>query len=304
VFPRTPRNGLLIYNPLAGGRSRQARIHEVVERAKRRGLELREWPTVGPGSATEIVKRNLSPAPDVVVVAGGDGTVGDAAAALLGTPIPIAILPIGTANVVAREYGLGKDVESAERHLFSKKTRPLTAWKVAGRTSLIGMGVGFDARVMKNTVAVLKRLFGRTGIGWTATIEWLRYEFPPIAIEGIDAEGKPFSREATFVVAANVKRYGGDPIMSPFADPEDDLLDVVFFSSRSRATLIRFYHHLSCGKAAHLSDEGVSRLSVRSFTARSLAGYELDVQVDGDAAGMTPAVIGPALGRVRIVVPE
>jgi diacylglycerol kinase (ATP) len=300
--PRAPRTGLLVYNPLAGGR-RRARTRGIVERAKARGLELTEWPTSGPGSATEIVKRNLAAAPDVVVVAGGDGTVGDVAAALLGTPVPLAILPTGTVNVVAREYRLGKDLGTAERHLLSPRTRPLTVWRAMGRTCLIGMGVGFDARVMKNTVPLLKRLFGRTGIGWTATLEWLKYEFPPIAVEGMDADGRPFCREATFVVAANLKRYGGDPVMSPYADPEDELLDVVFFASRSRATLIRFYHHLSRGRAEHLRDEGVSRLAVRSLMARSLAGYELDVQVDGDAAGATPATIGPALGRVQIVVP-
>jgi diacylglycerol kinase family enzyme len=67
---------------------------------------------------------------------------------------------------------------------------------------------------------------------------------------------------------------------------------------------MHFYHHLSGGKAAHLADEGVSRMAVRSFTARSLAGYPLEVQVDGDAAGTTPVTVGPAEGRVGILVPE
>ena len=67
---------------------------------------------------------------------------------------------------------------------------------------------------------------------------------------------------------------------------------------------MRWYGRLSRGKAAHLSVEGCSRLAVRSFSARSLAGYELDVQVDGDAVTTTPFAMGPAAGRVRIVVPE
>jgi diacylglycerol kinase family enzyme len=296
---------IVVHNPIAGGRRREAALRRLLERLRRDSPAFEEWPTLGPGSATEIVRRNLAAGGlSRVIVAGGDGTVGEAAAALLGTDVAIAILPVGTANVVAREYGLGEDLDSAVRHVASRRTRPLTVWTAAGRTSLIGMGVGFDARVMKNTVPILKRLFGRTGIGWTATLEWLKYEFPPIAVDGVGADGEPFSREATFVVAANLKRYGGDPVMSPFADPEDDLLDVVFFSSRSRRTLMRFYHHLSQEKAGHLQDEGVSRLAVRSFTARSLAGYELDIQVDGDATGTTPATIGPAAGRVQIVVPE
>ena len=80
-----------------------------------------------------------------------------------------------------------------------------------------GAGVGFDARVMKNIVPWLKRAFGRTGYSWTATLEWLKYEFPPIEVTGFDSEGAPFVARATFVLAANTRRYGGDPIMSPFA---------------------------------------------------------------------------------------
>jgi len=131
----------------------------------------------------------------------------------------------------------------------------------------------------------------------------LRWE-PRIEVTGVDAEGAPFEVEATFVLAANARRYGGDPILSPFADPENDLLDLVLFASRSRLTLMRWYGRLSRGKAAHLALEGCSRRAVRSFSARSLAGYELDVQVDGDAVTKTPFAMGPAAGRVRVVVPE
>ena len=288
---------------MAGG-ARRVDIPGVVARAAARGLGLLALPTERPRHATELVAARLGSALDVVAVVGGDGTVGEVAEALLGTDVPIAILPTGTANVVAREYGVGRTLAEAERTLTSARRKPITVWHAAGRTSLIGGGVGFDARVMKNIVPWLKRAFGRTGIGWTATLEWLKYEFPPIEVTGIDADGAPFAAEATFVLAANTRRYGGDPILSPFADPEDDLLDLVLFASGSRLTLMRWYGRLSRGKAAHLELEGCSRRAVRSFSARSLAGYELDVQVDGDAVATTPFSMGPAAGRVRIVVPE
>lgn len=301
---RDVKRGLLVFNPSAGGRDRRAEIVGIVARAEARGLILTQLPTERPRHATELVARHLADSPDLVVVCGGDGTLGEAAEALLGSSTPLAILPAGTTNVVAREYGVGTDLLAAEAHLLSSATRPLTAWHVAGRASLIGAGVGFDARVMGNTVPILKRLFGRTGIGYTATMEWLKYEFPPIHVSGVDAEGRPFEREATFVLSANTRRYGGDPILSPHADPESDLLELVLFTSRSRGDLMSFYHRLSGGKSEHLKGNGVSRMAVRQFTARSLAGYEIEVQVDGDAAGTTPMTMGPAVGRVAIVVPE
>jgi len=296
--------GLLIYNPTAGKRDRRVEMRGVMERADRQGLSLLNLPTERAGHATDLVRRYLPEGPDVVAVCGGDGTVGEAAAALVGCATPLAVLPGGTTNVIAREYGLGKTVAQAEAHLTSSVTRKLTAWTNGHRVSLIGTGVGFDARVMTNIIPVLKRLFGRTGISYTATMEWLKYEFPEIAVRGLDADGKPFERTATFVLSANTRRYGGEPILSPFADPEDDLLDLVLFTSRSRLSLFRFYARLSGGKAEQLRVEGVERFPVRQFTAESRAGYELEVQVDGDAAGTTPVTVGPSLGSVRIVVPD
>lgn len=297
-------NGVLIYNPVAGGGKRLPELRALLERAKARGLLLREAPTIGPGSATEIARRMLAGRPDLVVVAGGDTTVAEVAAALVATQVPMAILPTGTTSVIAREYGLGATLALAERHLLSHARRPLAVFPAAGRASVLCAGAGFDARVMTHFPLLLKKILGRIGYAWTSTKEWLTYEFPPLEIEGRDAEGTRFRREATFLVAANTKRYAGDPILSPFADPESDLLDVVLFTSASRLDLFRFYQRLSRKRAGQLSLPGVVRFPAREFTVRSLAGYEVEVQVDGEGCGMTPLAVGPALGKVQVVVPE
>jgi diacylglycerol kinase family enzyme len=298
------RRGLLVYNPVAGGGKRVAELREISQRAKEKGLDLVEAPTTGPGSATEIVRRVLPERPDLVVAAGGDSTVADVAAALVGTDVPLAILPTGTTSVVAREYGLGATPGSAARHLHSARTRPLTVFNAAGRPSVLCAGAGFDARVMTHFPPLLKKLLGRVGYAWTSTREWLTYEFPRLEAEGLDAEGHPFRREATFLVAANTSRYAGNPILSPFADPSDDLLDVVLFTSSSKITLFRFYQLLSQKKAGQLSLEGVVRFPARTLHVRSLAGYEVEVQVDGEGCGTTPLSVGPAVGKVNVVVPE
>lgn len=298
------KTGFLIYNPVAGGGKRVPELRAIARRAQGRGLILREAPTTGAGSATEIVRRSLAERPDLVVVAGGDTTVAEVAAALVGTTIPLALLPTGTTSVVAREYGVGPGLEVAERHLLSPRRRPLAVFGAAGRPSVLCAGAGFDARVMTHFPPLLKKLLGRVGYAWTSTKEWLTYEFPRLEVEGLDAEGKAFRREATFLVAANTRRYAGDPVLSPFADPEDDLLEVVLFTSASRYTLFRFYQLLSRKKAGQLALPGVVRFPARELTVRSLAGYEVEVQVDGEGCGTTPLAVGPALGRVQVVVPE
>ncbi len=298
------RRGVLVYNPMAGGRDRRDEVLAVSRRAKRHGVHLRPEETRAPRHATDLARAVLAESPDLIAVCGGDGTVGEVATALSGTAVPLAILPGGTTNVVAREFGIGRTIAAAEKLLTSTATAEIAPWPVGDRACLISVGVGFDARVMGRTVPLLKRLFGRVGIGWTATIEWLRYEFPDIGISGTDEEGHPFEAQATFALAANTKRYGGDPILSPYAEPGSGLLDLVLFGGRTKGSLIRFYHHLSRGKAAHLALPGVSRRRVRSFTAVSRAGYELDVQVDGDCIGKTPVTVGPAAAPVKLLVPE
>ncbi len=295
--------GLLVFNPAAGARDRSSEMEAFARRLRSRGLDLALAPTSCAGDAPRIVSRRLGEGFDVVVAAGGDGTVGEVAGALVGTGVPLGVLPAGTTNVVAREFGLGS-LERAAESLLSTRTRPLSVWPAASRASVIASGVGFDARVMGNAVPWLKRLFGRTGIAPTAVREWLRYEFPPIGIEGVLPDGERFETEATFVVAANTRRYGGDPILSPHADPGDDLLDLVLFRGCSRKDLMLFYHRLSKGKASHLDLPEVERFAVREFTASSLAPYPLEVQVDGDAAGTTPVTVGPSAGTVAVVVPE
>lgn len=297
------RRGLLVFNPKAGGRDRGRQMRALAARWRARGLSLTLLPTTGPGAATTLVAERLAARPDLVAVCGGDGTVGEAALPLVGTGVPLAILPAGTANVVARELGLGTTVRAAEAHLGSPKTRAVTVWPAAGRACLLAAGAGYEARVMGRARPALKRLLGRAGIGVTAVAEWLRYEFPPLAVEGVDAGGSPFRREGTIVVAANTRRYGGDFELAPGADPSDDLLDLVVYTGRSTANLLRYFARLARGGGRHLALPEVERLPVRSVTMLSLAGYEVEVQVDGEAAGTTPLTVGPPLGSVRVVVP-
>jgi len=97
------KRGFLVYNPVAGGGKRLPALRALAAQARERGLDLAEAPTTGPGSATEIVRRILPQRPDLVVAAGGDTTVAEVAAVLVGTEVPRAILPTGTTSVVARE---------------------------------------------------------------------------------------------------------------------------------------------------------------------------------------------------------
>ena len=295
--------GVLIYNPAAGGRTTPEHMRGVVERARATGVELEPRPTTAPGSAPAIVAQALRRAPDLIVAAGGDGTVGEVAGALVDSRVPLAILPYGTANVLAREFGIGVDVMQAERCLASDVRRSLTAWHAAGRIATMWMGVGFDARMLRSVHPTLKRNLGRVGIAFTALAEFWQYEFPTLRIEGVGEDGSAFEHEATYAVAANIQRYGGDMMLAPGADPADKLLDLVLFTGRDRASLTRLLLRIAAGGMRDPIIPDVIRLRARSMMARSTVAAGADVQVDGDYVGTTPATIGPVAGVVEVMVP-
>jgi diacylglycerol kinase (ATP) len=293
------KRGLLVYNPTAGQRNRRDQMNELIDRQRGRGLELVNAPTTGVGDATEIVKSFLPKGLDVVAVCGGDGTISEAACGLQGSGVPLAILPGGTSNVLARELQIPLDLEAAEDLLLRGTPSPVRFAHADGRPFLLWAGAGLDARVMGNMNLKLKRWLGRTGISLTAWTEFLRYEFPrlEVVIDGV-------AHEATFAVVCRASRYGGEWIIAPEARLDGELLDVMLFSRRSHLDLMRLFHGMRQGRAEHL-ENGVARIvRGREVEIRSLEPYPVEVEVDGDCVLETPIRCRVGTQTVLILVPK
>jgi diacylglycerol kinase (ATP) len=277
------KRGVLIYNPAAGQTNRREAMLALIEKMRGEGVELVNAPTHGPGHATRIVEEFLKEELSIVAVCGGDGTVSEAAAALLGTPVPLVILPGGTSNVLAVELGIPFDLDRACRLIVEEEARTVRAGIANGRPFLLWAGVGLDARIMGKMSFFLKRWFGRAGIFVTALTEFFRYEFPRLDVE-IDGEHHP----ATFAVIANSRHYAGDWIVAPEASPESETLEVLIFNSRKRLDLFRLFRGMQGKRAGHLSKEFARIVRGREVTIRSLESYAVEVQVDGDCILETP----------------
>jgi YegS/Rv2252/BmrU family lipid kinase len=277
------KRGVLIYNPTAGQRDRQAAMHALIDRMRGVGIELANAPTHGPGHATRIVEEFLKEEPSVVAVCGGDGTISEAAAALLGTTVPLVILPGGTSNVLAVELGIPFDLDRACRLIVEGEAKTVRAGIANGRPFLLMAGVGLDARVMGKMNFFLKRWLGRAGIFVTALVEYLRYEFPRLDVE-IDG----VHHAATFSVVANSRHYAGDWIVAPDASAESETLEVLIFNSRKRLDLFRLFRGMQGRRAGHLSSGIAKIVRGREVTIRSLESYAVEAQVDGDCVLETP----------------
>lgn len=293
------KRGLLIYNPTAGQRDRRAQMRAVSERARARGLELINAPTDAPGHATEIVRSFLPSGLDIVVVCGGDGTISEAACGLAGSGVPLAILPGGTSNVLARELAIPLDLDQATDLLFDGEPRTVRLFLANERPFLLWTGIGLDARIMGRMIPFLKRWLGRAGIFFTVATEFFRYEFPRLEVTVDGAR-----HEATFAVVSHVRRYAGDWIITPEASLAADQVEVLLFSGRSRWRLFSLFRHIRLAKSGHLTRGFGKTVRGRSATIRSLEDYPIEVHVDGDCLLQTPVVCRAADATVEIVVPR
>jgi diacylglycerol kinase (ATP) len=293
------KRGVLIYNPTAGQRDRRPRMLALIEEMKGRGIELVNAPTERAGHATEIVRAFRGRGVDLVAACGGDGTVSEAACGLSGSDVPLAVLPGGTSNVLARELGIPLSIDGAKELLVEgspKRVRMLTA---NDRAFLLWAGAGLDARIMGRMRPMLKRWFGRAGIFYTVAPEFFRYEFPRLEIV-VDGA----SHDATFAVVCHASRYAGDWIIAPDASLESEEMDVLLFSGRSRWRFFRLFQQIKAGRSGHLSG-GYGRI-VRGKTVeiRSRESYPVEIQVDGDCVLETPIICRASSEEVGILVPK
>jgi diacylglycerol kinase family enzyme len=195
-------------------------------------------------SKSEAWHRALAEPGDLVAVAGGDGIVGSVALRLIGRGIPIAVLPLGTANNISNTLGIAD----------TALDRLVSGWAAAHRISfgvgvvqgpwgsthfIEGIGIGLLAKAMTHlddaALAHVDNSEGRVRYG----LRWLRdhlWEYPPKKL-GITLDGKDLSGEHVLLEALNIQHIGPGLHLAPTADPADGVLEVVRFSGDERRDL-------------------------------------------------------------------
>ena len=113
------RHAALIYNPFAGKLSgrHENLLGRVVNGLRAHGIGVEPRPTTGPRTAAAIARQAIAEGVDLILAAGGDGTINEVANGMIGSPVPLAVLPAGTANVLAMELGLKGGIHRAVERL-------------------------------------------------------------------------------------------------------------------------------------------------------------------------------------------
>src|SRR6202012_1675745 len=234
---------------------------------------------------------------DVVVAAGGDGTINEVANGLANAPHavpPLAIIPLGTANVLAQEIGLRGNPRAVARAIAQGGRMTVHLGEANGRYFLMMAGVGFDAHVVANVDLALKRRTGKIAYVVETLVQGLRYGFPRCRVT-INGQ----SHDAYSVVVCNGRHYGGPFVAAPKASLADPAFEVCLLQKGGYRHVLRYGAALVMGRLSALPD--VQILTGKSLRIEGDPG--LPVQGDGDIIAHLPVEIRVAERTLELVVP-
>ncbi len=291
---------MVLVNPKAGARSGRPLVDALVECLADRGFpteivsDIAELQRLAQAKAAEGTLR-------AVVAAGGDGTVSLVANQ---TPIgtPIAVLPLGTENLLAKYLNLGPDPERLASILQQGHIVRLDAGEANGRLFLLMVGCGFDAEVVRRlheqrTGHISYLSYFKPILDSVRSYQYPELRIIPLDPESAEAVGEPLLAKWVFVV--NLPRYAVGLRIVPEADGTDGRLDVCTFREGSFLSGLMYLGAVIAGQHQGWSDcvtTQVRRLRIESDAA-------VPFQMDGDPGGYLPIDIRVLPQRLTLVVP-
>ena len=293
----------VIMNPRAG-HARTERLRRRLEQLfARHGALIDVALTEAPGHATLLAREAAAAGYRTVVAVGGDGTLAETAAGLAGTPSRMALIPRGTANQVAANLGIPRNVDAAVQVALYGREVQLDVGSIDGRVFALAAGAGFDAAVMARATAELKEKWGFGAYIYATLMEAVT---APRTHYRIVADGNELHVRAMSVLIANVGAlYTTFPPVRMPITPEPDaawrdgLFDVVILEPNN---LPQFAGVLARIAVRGFGGEGLLHLRAREVSVE--ADPVVACQIDGDPAGSTPFVATVLPGMLNILTPR
>jgi len=286
----------LFINPLSGSYARK-RVNTVLTRLKIAGLSPTVFSASTPAEISSYCRQiNETDDAPLVIVAGGDGTFNAVVNGLRPGTATLAVLPLGTSNVLAAELGI-KSVKAGIKRIVKGNTRPLSLGVLEleqeqeSRRFILMAGIGLDGTVVRDVWPLGKRLLKQGAYALSAVVSAFRWDRSMIEVITADRQ-----LECHSVIVCSASRYGGDFIIAPEGDVFSPELTAVCIRKNKRQSYVRLAYELFRGKA-DISSELV-RIPADGLEIRGTK----PIQIDGDFVGYSPARITTVHDFARIIV--
>lgn len=283
---------VLLYNPAAGRlRLSQRRLNLLCETLYRKGIRSKLTATSPPGQSAPLL--NLE-GKQLLIVYGGDGTINQALEEAVRWRVPIAVLPGGTVNVLARELRIPLTLERALEVVVRGKLSRIHLGKANHTYFHLMAGIGPDGFLISQVNKRLKEVFSAASYWITGLTQFRKYPLHPFELN-LDGE----AYRATFAVIGNARSYGGQLLITPQASVYENCFDVCLFTANRR---LRFVNYLLAAlRGNHIGYPDVIYRKVRNV---QVSGDDsIPVQMDGDVMGHIPMEFSSYNEGVQVVTP-
>ena len=307
-MPDSIKDALLIYNLTSGRRRhrRFAEIEQAVRLLKDSGISTELAPTKGPLTARSIARQAVEQRRGMVIACGGDGTINEVVNGLAGSHVPMALLPAGTANILAKELRIPWDIPHASRLIPGGVVKRI-ALGVAiplngnhshevpreGRYFLSVAGAGPDGAIVN---AGLKKTTGVLAYWAEGLRQIFRYSFPEIRVRSGSEE-----RRASLIVVGRTVNYGGPFKITTGASLFEDSFEFLTNSSRSRLRYLACLPALWLGKLRGV--EGIAAWKGEEAVCEPADDQPIYAQADGEPIGSLPLQFRIVPDALSLVTP-
>lgn len=290
---------VLIYNPAAGKFRRHPEriLQRTTEALARAGIRPRLAPTSGPNDATRIAEEAVAGGADLILVLGGDGTINEVVNGMVHSTAALAVLPAGTANVLAMELGLGSRLGRAIDRIGDCVERRIAVGKLcdakgASRYFLAMGGAGLDAKIVYDLDPALKARAGKLAY-WLAGFGHVTER-----IGNFEARINGDVYKCGFALASRVRNYGGDLEIARGASLLHDDFEIVMFEGSN--PLRYMWYMMGVGLKVAQSMPGVHTVRAGHVELRG----DVHLQVDGEYAGRLPGSFEAVPNALTLLIPR
>jgi diacylglycerol kinase (ATP) len=310
-MPHGIKDAILIYNPTSG-RKRHRRFVEIEQAArilKEEGVATEIAPTTGPGSATRIARQAVEQRRGMVIACGGDGTINEIINGLAGSQVPMALLPAGTANILAKELRIPWDIPHAARLIPGGTIRRIAlgiAFPMNGNASevmpregryfLSVGGAGPDGAIVNGVHKGLKDSAGVLAYWVEGFRQLFGYSFPEMRIRSDGHE-----RKATILIAGRTVNYGGPFKITTGANLYEDSFEFLTNSRKSRLGYLACLPAIWMGTLRDM--DGIEAWKATETTVEAAGSDPVYAQVDGEPVGSLPIAFKIVPDALSIIAP-
>lgn len=278
-------------NPTSGKGNRAILIQDLMRHLKQQGIRPRLFSNRERMQA-HLLRKSAADQPLCIVAAGGDGTVQEIVNRYPGQRI--AILPLGTENLLARYLGIPKSGQFVAEMIGQGEIRDVDLGQIDDRKFILMASIGFDAAVVLDLSLIRKGNISHFSYLKPIWNTLRTYHYEPLLITTEQQE-----LTAYHVIVVNIPSYGLNLKFAPAAQDSDGLLDLVLFEKKGLWNMLKYVFQIIRG--THLESEGIRVVQAKAIQIQS--NHPVPVQTDGDATGSTPVSIKIIPAGAHFIVP-